>query len=237
MKSVFDHNVDLYNKGEEHAYTKKRGHQLRFFDADAFIRDELKKIEKNPTGIKLLSVGCGLGDFEQGLLKRYKIQVYGIDGAKESVDIAGQKGLKAVQGNFEDTFPYSDSEFDIVFAGEVIEHIMSVKEFLSEVYRVLKPSGIFVLTTPNLARLDDRFKFLFGRSPRHVAPMHDYLYLHIHPFTWISLRDALKTYGFGEFSLKSNFVQIYPVRLLQVRWLAKLFPTLGASLVVKARKM
>lgn len=43
----------------------------------------------------------------------------------------------------------SDSSFDCVVAVEVLEHVERDDLFVSEVYRVLKPGGVFVMTTPN----------------------------------------------------------------------------------------
>jgi ubiquinone/menaquinone biosynthesis C-methylase UbiE len=44
---------------------------------------------------------------------------------------------------------YTDSKFDKVLCSEVIEHIPDTDKALSEIYRVLKPNGILVLSTPN----------------------------------------------------------------------------------------
>jgi SAM-dependent methyltransferase len=46
---------------------------------------------------------------------------------------------------------YSDSSFDYIFAWEVIEHIPrnSEQRMFDEVYRVLKPGGLFFFSTPN----------------------------------------------------------------------------------------
>ena len=42
-----------------------------------------------------------------------------------------------------------DASVDVFFAGESIEHVFNVDAFLDEVYRVLKPGGRFIVTTPN----------------------------------------------------------------------------------------
>lgn len=45
--------------------------------------------------------------------------------------------------------PFDDEVFDCVVSFQVIEHIRNDKRFVSEVMRVLKPGGRFIVTTPN----------------------------------------------------------------------------------------
>lgn len=45
--------------------------------------------------------------------------------------------------------PFADEVFDCVVSFQVIEHIRNDKQFVSEVLRVLKPGGKFIVTTPN----------------------------------------------------------------------------------------
>lgn len=134
--------------------------------------------------------------------------------------------------------PLADRSVAAVVAAELIEHLFRPQALLAEIARVLRPGGVLVLSTPNLATLQDRFRFLFGRSPRQVDPMHEYLYLHIRPFTAQMLRRMLAACGFVDVSIRSNFVGISVGRdrWLQSRLLARLFPGLGGSLVVSARR-
>lgn len=43
----------------------------------------------------------------------------------------------------------ADNTFDFVISFQVIEHIQNDKEYVKEIHRVLKPSGKFIVTTPN----------------------------------------------------------------------------------------
>ena len=45
--------------------------------------------------------------------------------------------------------PFNDGTFDFVISFQVIEHIKQDTEFVREVHRVLRPSGKFIVTTPN----------------------------------------------------------------------------------------
>ena len=43
------------------------------------------------------------------------------------------------------------SSFDVVFAGEVIEHIVDDRAFLRQIHRISRPGGLVALTTSNLS--------------------------------------------------------------------------------------
>lgn len=64
-----------------------------------------------------------------------------------------------------DAFPYTDESFDVVLFCEIIEHLLSDPvRALVEIRRVLKPGGTLVLTTPNVARLDNVRKVVAGQN-------------------------------------------------------------------------
>jgi len=50
-------------------------------------------------------------------------------------------------------FPFADGTFDVVYSEHMIEHIVvdKIPHLLSEVHRILKPGGVFRVTTPDLA--------------------------------------------------------------------------------------
>lgn len=62
------------------------------------------------------------------------------------------------------TIPLPDGAADLVFALEVIEHLVSPTHLLLETFRILAPGGHLVVTTPNVARIGNVFKLVAGRS-------------------------------------------------------------------------
>jgi SAM-dependent methyltransferase len=83
--------------------------------------------------------------------------------------LAGEKIEKPLRSSLfnmeEDRFPYDDDSFDAVLFCEIIEHLlMSPLHALGEIHRVLKPSGLLVLTTPNVARLGNVLSLVAGEN-------------------------------------------------------------------------
>ena len=103
---------------------------------------------------RILDVGCGDGNFTVLIAKACKAkEVYGIEISEKGVELARKNGIKCYQLDVDaEDFPFEDNFFDAVTALELIEnHLYDPDHFLEEVHRVLKPNGIFVLSTPNLA--------------------------------------------------------------------------------------
>jgi SAM-dependent methyltransferase len=62
-------------------------------------------------------------------------------------------------------FPFDDATFDAVVFAEIIEHLlMDPCAALREIKRVLKPGGTLVLTTPNVARLENVARMISGAN-------------------------------------------------------------------------
>jgi SAM-dependent methyltransferase len=152
-------------------------------------------------------------------------------------DVGGAWGLAPCRicADLAHGLPFVDASFDAVLAGEVIEHIFDPVAFLREIRRVTRVGGVLVITTPNLATLQDRLWFLFGKSPRNVDPVHPYLWLHIRPFTASKLMEVLKATGFDGMQLRANEVSILKgSSRLVLPLLHRLLPSIGNSLIVKA---
>lgn len=48
----------------------------------------------------------------------------------------------------ENIAPFENDFFDVVVSVEVMEHVENLNDYLNDIYRVLKPGGIFIWTTP-----------------------------------------------------------------------------------------
>lgn len=191
---------------------------------------------KNSSNNKILDVGCYDGSISSKFLINNNI-VYGIDASSDAVLIANNKGIKASVANLEEGFLFEDNFFDIVFMGEVIEHILDTDFFISEIRRVLKPGGEIIITTPNVASIGRRIMLLFGYNPFFEASFTFPKYPsvgHIRYFTKKLLIDFLKEKGFETINFKSYIIN-FPFGIKSTL-LANFFPSLGMGLVVKSFK-
>jgi 2-polyprenyl-3-methyl-5-hydroxy-6-metoxy-1,4-benzoquinol methylase len=149
-----------------------------------------------PDGARVLDVGCGEGAFSAAMADA---------GAKPiAVDVADEP-LRRLRGRFPqltdvrraqagEPLPLADGEADAAWAGEVIEHVVDVGAFCSELRRVVKPAGPLILTTPDHPRrLLARFALRPQAFDEHFSPYAD----HLRFFTARTLRRVLDDAGFA----------------------------------------
>lgn len=84
--------------------------------------------------------------------------------------------------------PLRDARIDVLVSLQVIEHLWSLRDFLAECHRVLRPGGLIVVTTPN------RLTFSPGlaRGARPVNPFH------VEEFDSDQVRAMLVSAGFAD---------------------------------------
>lgn len=123
--------------------------------------------------------------------------------------------------------------FDVVFAGEIIEHIFDDKRFLKDIYGILKPGGILALTTPNLFFLINRIIFPFGKKPYFAYAPYHYRFYDI-PTLLSIVRDC----GFDIKYVTSSHILISTRRNKIIGKLSEffgdIFPNFGAHIILFA---
>lgn len=99
---------------------------------------------------KVLEVGCGIGVLSSYLAEKYEWEVAGIDLDPEQIeraknDYRENKYLKFLEADAT-KLPFGDNEYDLVLSSDALHHIVSDWEkALSEISRVLRPNGYYVL--------------------------------------------------------------------------------------------
>jgi SAM-dependent methyltransferase len=117
---------------------------------------------------RVLDAGCGTGYGAAELAN--PAAVIGIDISADAVaharDAFSKPGVHFVQGACE-SLPFAAESFDLVVAFEVIEHLEGWQRMLAEAHRVLRPSGVLLVSTPNKAWYNES-RAAAGPNPYHV---------------------------------------------------------------------
>jgi 2-polyprenyl-6-hydroxyphenyl methylase/3-demethylubiquinone-9 3-methyltransferase len=97
-------------------------------------------------GAELLDVGCGGGLLAPHVPPGYRH--VGVDLQETALAVAAEHGVEPVRADAAD-LPFDDGRFDVVVAGEVLEHVTDLDGVVAEALRVLAPGGTFVCDTIN----------------------------------------------------------------------------------------
>ena len=141
----YEVSADNWWNTDEKIYALYHLNQPRFEFFDRYVSDW--------QGLKALDVGCG-GGFSCEFMAQRGVVVSGIDQsakciakAQEHAKISGFE-IDYQQG-FAENIPYCDNTFDVVTCVDVLEHVTNIHKTVSEIYRILKPKGLFFFDTIN----------------------------------------------------------------------------------------
>ena len=179
----------------------------------------------------ILDLGCDDGSWTLRLGEKYqRPALYGVEVVSERVKKAQDKGISIKSFDLNEKFDFEDNYFDIVHSNQVIEHLYDTDNFISEVFRILKPGGYFIVSTVSLSSWHNIFSLLLGFQPFDLANISlkgnignpfsfwsetetenskNKSWQHVRLFTPYSLAKFLKIYGFKDFkALTSGY---YPL--------------------------
>lgn len=95
----------------------------------------------------VLDFGAGTGSLTRYLLQSGCFrEVAAADLMEQPVDLASVRWIRA---DLNRALPIADNSFDTVIAAEVIEHLENPRAMTRELFRVLKPGGLILISTPN----------------------------------------------------------------------------------------
>ncbi len=162
---------------------------------------------------KILDLGC-----RDGSLTNYYVSGNNIIGVDIDERLLSQcrenLGIKTMVFDLNSqNWPFQKESFDVVVAGEVMEHLFNPKDVLLKIKKLLKKNGLLVGSVPNSFHLIDRVKFIFGNPPRGFADE-----THVNIFSYHSLLNLL----LGHF----HEVSIIPVTVDRYGLLARILPTI-----------
>lgn len=163
------------------------------------------------SGKNILDIGC-----RDGVLTATYADgnnVTGLDIDEDALKRASTKlGIKTIHADLNNEWGVEDGSFDVVVAGEVLEHLYYPNRVISKVKRAMKSDGLFVGSVPNAFSLRNRLRLLF--AAKRNTPLADPT--HINHFSRRELENILK----------DNFVHVSVEPLGRFPWLDHIFPGL-----------
>lgn len=196
---------------------------------------------------RLLDIGCGDASFLCYLATVFpELKLTGSDVAANVVESNKLKyrNMDFFVHDFNKTVS-REEKFDIILAGEIIEHLENTDLFLISLRTLLAPDGIIILTTPNLASWLDRIMLLIGWQPfstevsyvgRTFGRKRFYSLFgitespavgHLRLFTPAALHDLARHYGFNVIAHHPYHQQPFLINIL----ISKCFKNLAEGMI------
>ena len=159
-----------------------------------FRRHEVvyQRLAKHCVGRDVLEAGCGEG-YGADLLAGVARRVVALDYDAAAVAHVGNRypRVEVMQANLAE-LPLPTASVDVVVNFQVIEHLWDQAQFIGECARVLRPSGVLMVSTPN------RITF----SPGRDTPINPF---HTRELNADELSELLFEAGFAEVSISGLF--------------------------------
>lgn len=185
----------------EHPYFQGRRQAGAVLDRrcrNTFARIEAGINLESLRGERMLDIGCDTGRFLTSAANQFGIVPVGIDVSAQAVQRAAQQGLEVYHTALEHA-PDHLTDFRVITAIDLIEHLIDPSALLRQVFIRLRPDGVLYLETPNINSMVYRFGRLLcqitGGQPR---PVFERLFppQHVQYFTNSSLATLAKQCGF-----------------------------------------
>src|SRR2546422_6173732 len=153
-----------------------------------FFRQIIRRHFPRDRSAAILELGCGHGAFLYAMHQAGYKGAKGVDGAGEEVDGARALGITGVeQGDVMSALAATASaSLDLVVAFDLVEHFTKgeIIHLVDEVYRVLRPSGRWIIHVPNA-------EAPFGARIRYADFTHELA------FTRVAIVQLLRASGFA----------------------------------------
>ena len=243
-----DFNTLLIDNMNIHCRNPSDGSWWRYYEIVTLIADE----DIN----NALDIGCGWGTI-YNILRELGYNI-------NAIDIDNPSNIEHTSFQYHDIdkspqVPYDDCTFDLVICSEVIEHIEEPIRLLKEIYRILSPNGIVIITFPNILNFTSRYNYLMNRrhSKFQWTKNDECIYHpkngiggHISAIDYFKINYLSNKIGLNIEAIKTNYYR-YPKNLIKrllfiiLRTLINTFRMrtdninleLGDTLIIKMRKI
>jgi ubiquinone/menaquinone biosynthesis C-methylase UbiE len=148
-----------------------------------------------PQGTVLVDLGC---DYEQTLLKRMQARMKKVIGLDVVVKNQRRGNVSLQYADLTKKLPLPAQTADVVTMLAVLEHLKGPEKILKEVYRILKPGGVLLVTVPSAnSRPILNFLAPMGLVRQEMIDQHENYFTHDH------LKKITRQAGFKKVSIES----------------------------------
>ncbi len=147
------------------------------FGIDVKWRKKVVKIVEKTNPKTILDIATGTGDLAIALAKTNATKIIGLDISSGMLDVGKQKIIKKKLQNTIDmvlgdseNMPFEDSTFDAITVAFGVRNFETLEKGLSEILRVLKPNGIFVILETSVP-IKPPFKQGYKMYTKYMLPV------------------------------------------------------------------
>ena len=164
------------------------------------LSEVVSGLGRNPDRTALLDVGCGTG-LNCSVLSKFG-KVFGADPSPEALSFARSRQLENLLSSKAEDLQFPNEMFDVLTSLDVLEHTDDDLLALGEMWRVMKPGGMLVVTVP-------AYGFLWSE--------HDEALNHRRRYTAHELRNKLTNAGF-EVQRSTYFITLlfFPIFFMRI---------------------
>lgn len=176
----------------------------------------------------ILDIGCATGNF----IATHPDIIEGVEIDEDSLKICLERGLKVKKLNVDKEMRNLPSDYyGGVYAKQIIEHLDSPLDFLSEIRRILKSGGRAIILTPNCPYA---LKKYFWQDPTHK-----------HPLTREDLQGLAVKAGFSQIIIKEDFrcfpglgklMRLFGLSPEMIKFAQSILGIRGLSLILDVKK-
>jgi 2-polyprenyl-3-methyl-5-hydroxy-6-metoxy-1,4-benzoquinol methylase len=122
-----------------------------------------KLLELVPPGARVLDAGCSTGYLAEQLVQRGST-VTGLEFDVAAAHAAERFCDRVLVGDVEQMeLPLEPESYDVLLCGDIIEHLREPTAAMARLHPFVRPGGLLVLSTPNIANWAIRLSLLAGR--------------------------------------------------------------------------
>jgi len=140
-----------------------------------------KVLNSIPDRSTVLDFGCSSGNFGAELIKLKQCIVDGVEPYEPDAKIAAKKLRKVYTNNIEkEDKDFLESNYDVIYFGDVIEHLVEPVTVLKRVKKHLNKNGVIMFSIPNMAHMSVRLSLLNGSYRHGDTGLLDKTHLHFY---------------------------------------------------------